>query len=230
MKGKHINKWTAVSEVAAQKIPGWCQALHWDTLKLMIISVTCGDGSWSLCNWIGYSLASLTESQSDDAQLGVHAEAYYFGSLPAFLLNALIFCLVHNALRGILILHDSTYGDHEVFGFIWPVDPVYVCIIGGGYWGFGPLAVSIANAVNASSRYQVALCSSLGTMIGVMLVQVFLVMFPIYLLREVAMKDRRRKLSLSQKNSESALGSSIESSSSSVECQKNPLQVSYLPN
>lgn len=220
-KGNHIDKWTAVSKVAAQNIPGWCQALHWDTLKLMVFSVTCGDGSWSLCNYIAYSLASLTETQSDDAQVGANAAAYYFGALPAFLINATIFCLIHNALRGILILRDSTYGDHEVFGFVWPVDPVYMLIIGGGYWGFGPLSVSIAAGVNATSRYQVALCCMFGTMIGVILVEVTLVMVPIFLFREVALKERQRKNSLLQQNQASM--PRIESKSSQ-EWLKNPLQ------
>ncbi len=144
----------------------------WQTYVLLFFSVWISDASWSFWNWISYSIGNDTDSftGSKDNMAG-----FAVGSLLGFALNSLLFYMLHNGGRWLLLRFANVKGNE-----LWHCDVSFTGALYGAYYGFGPLAVYLCSAFDATNLESLALCNALGTLLGSLVMVTFVYSLPIW--------------------------------------------------
>ena len=137
------------------------------TLVLLTFSVWISDSFWSIFNWMAFSIALNVAIPNVSAHNDQDYSTYDYlvGGVPAFFLNALLFYIVHNALRCIVIgINDYLlkFGQLD----LWHCDILFALVVGGGYYGFGPIAVMLIDVSTAKSIIDISVLNAVGTGIG----------------------------------------------------------------
>ncbi len=145
----------------------------YSTFTLLFISVWISDAFWSLFNWLAFSIAVQVHSDQQQYSLGDYA----FGGLFAFVINGLLFFLVHNSLRYAVV---SAYREYRpsLVDELWLCDPFFALTVVGAYYGFGPVAVFLIEIIGARSEIAIAVLSAVGTGIGTLFMLVILYWLP----------------------------------------------------
>jgi hypothetical protein len=139
------------------------------TYVLLLPSVWISDASWSYWNWFSYSIANA-------ATVGEYSSvaSFAWASLIGFSINAIIFYIVHNTGRWLLI----NFVDKDLQ--IWACDLPVGFVLFGAYYGFGPFAVYLNLAADSQSKSTVAFFNALGTLFGTLLAILLFYIIPVY--------------------------------------------------
>ena len=152
-------------------------------LVSLLPSVIVGDGMWSVCAWLGLSLADVIHPQGAVDQDWGFLGWYLLASIPFYTAEAALFKYAQDFFAAGV----EKCGTKEV----WRSNLPFTLTVAGAYWGFGAPSVMLAKAfdINTNSKWQTAGVNALGTGLGAMLVWALFVVTPILVQQARERKD-----------------------------------------
>ena len=142
-------------------------------LVSLLPSVIVGDGMWSVCAWLGLSLADVIHPQGAVDQDWGFLGWYLLASIPFYTAEAALFKYAQDFFAAGV----EKCGTKEV----WRSNLPFTLTVAGAYWGFGAPSVMLAKLfyIDTNSKAQTATVNGLGTGLGAMLVWALFVVTPI---------------------------------------------------